>query len=103
MLWRRAPIFTGALTAGLVALIAGLSACAGGGGGSTPPPPTFSQKFKHVVVIFQENRTPDNLFHSFPGADIADSGVNSSGQVIPLTPIALAGLGALPHRMHLWF
>ena len=88
---RRCPLlFTGALIVILAALMAGLSSCGGGSSGTTPPPPTFSQKFKHVVVIFQENRTPDNLFHGLPGADIADSGVNSSGQMIPLTPIALA-------------
>src|SRR5271156_2416102 len=92
------PPFTGALIVILAGLIAVLASCGGGGGGgTTPPPPTFAQKFKHVVVIFQENRTPDNLFHGFPGADIADSGVNSSGQVIPLTPIALANDYDLSH------
>jgi phospholipase C len=50
----------------------------------------ISQKIQHVVVIFQENRTPDNLFHGLPGADIANSGVNSHGEIIPLTPIALS-------------
>ncbi|HEX8818229.1 MAG TPA: alkaline phosphatase family protein [Terriglobales bacterium] len=48
----------------------------------------------HVVVIFMENRTPDNLFQDpnliAEGADIASSGLNSKGQTIPLTPIALA-------------
>lgn len=91
-------LFTGAFIAVLVTLVAGLSSCGGvGSSGTAPPPPTFSDKFKHVVVIFQENRTPDNLFHGFPGADIADSGVNSSGQVIPLTPIALANDYDLSH------
>ena len=74
---RRISALTTPLIAVLVALIAGLSACGGGGSSSTtppPPPPTYSQKFKHVVIIFQENRTPDNLFHGFPNADIADSG-----------------------------
>jgi len=42
------------------------------------------------VVIFQENRTPDNLFHGLPNADIADSGINSKGETIPLQPISLA-------------
>jgi phospholipase C len=97
---RRPPsTFTTLWIAGLAALIAGLSAC-GGGGGSTitpPPPPTYSQRFKHVVVIFQENRTPDNLFHGFPNADIADSGVNSAGQSIPLTQIDLANDYDLSH------
>jgi phospholipase C len=48
---------------------------------------------QHVVVIFQENRTPDNLFQDpvliSRGADIVQSGVNSKGQTIPLSPIDL--------------
>ena len=58
-------------------------------GGGTPP----SSKIKHVVVIFQENRTPDNLFHDpvliANGADIASSGTNSLGQTVQLTPTSL--------------
>jgi phospholipase C len=50
-------------------------------------------KIEHIVIIFQENRTPDNLFHDpvliKAGADIASSGKNSAGQVVPLTPISL--------------
>ncbi len=46
-------------------------------------------RIRHVVVIFQENRTPDNLFHGLPGADIADAGFNSKGQFVPLTPVSL--------------
>ena len=50
--------------------------------------------FRHVVVVVQENRTPDNLFRellSWPGVnpanyDIATFGVNSKGQVVPITP-----------------
>ncbi len=45
---------------------------------------------QHIVIIFQENRTPDNLFQDpaliAKGADIASSGLNSSGQTLPLTP-----------------
>jgi len=52
-----------------------------------------SGKIQHVVVIFQENRTPDNLFHDpvliARGADIASSGVDSSGQTIQLTASSL--------------
>src|SRR5690348_13613988 len=55
------------------------------------------QKIRYVVVIFQENRTPDNLFHGLPNADIADSGVNSLGQTIPLAPIPLANNYDLSH------
>ncbi len=50
---------------------------------------TFSERFQHVVVIVQENRTPDNLFHGLPNADIANTGMNSSGQIITLTPVPL--------------
>lgn len=28
-----------------------------------PPPPSFPTQFKNVIIVFQENRTPDNLFH----------------------------------------
>jgi phospholipase C len=49
------------------------------------------------VIIFQENRTPDNLFHGLPGADIANSGTNSAGQTIALTSIGLANDYDLSH------
>ena len=52
---------------------------------------------EHVVIIVQENRTPDNLFHGLPGADIATSGFNSKGQKIPLTPETLASDYDLDH------
>jgi phospholipase C len=50
-------------------------------------------KIQHVVVIVQENRTPDNLFHDpvlmARGADIATSGLDSSGSPVPLEPTPL--------------
>jgi phospholipase C len=95
----------GALLAwGLLACTSGLLLNAGGCGGGQvssppppPPPPPPSQKIQHVVVIFQENRTPDNLFHGLPNADIATSGVNSKGQTIPLVPVPLANHYDLNH------
>ena len=69
----------------------------GGGGGTLPPPSAPQSKIQHIVVIFQENRTPDNLFHGLPNADIADTGTNSLGQTIPLTPVALANDYDLSH------
>jgi phospholipase C len=57
----------------------------------------LSQVIQYVVVIFQENRTPDNLFHGLPGADIANSGTNSAGQTIPLAPTSLANNYDLNH------
>jgi len=82
----------------LVSLAGILAAAHGcGGGGSTSPPPPPQSKIQHIVVIFQENRTPDNLFHGLPNADIANSGVNSLGQTIALTPVALANDYDLSH------
>jgi phospholipase C len=56
--------------------------------GSSPP-----GKIQHIVIIFQENRTPDNLFHDpvliNAGADITSSGVNSLGQTVKLTATSL--------------
>jgi|HubBroStandDraft_4_1064222.scaffolds.fasta_scaffold10908_1 phospholipase C len=73
-------------------LLSSLSSC-GGGSSSTNLPPPSPGKIQHVVVIFQENRTPDNLFQDQTlvsrGADIQNYGVNSLGQKIVLTATAL--------------
>ena len=47
---------------------------------------------KHFVFVIKENRTFDNYFGSFPGAEGADSGTLSTGEVIRLghTPDAAA-------------
>src|SRR5579863_5849563 len=72
--------------------------------GSTP--------IKHVIVIFQENRSPDNLFQGLctanagvPGCsttletkyNIASTYVNADGQTVPLTPVGLATNFDLDH------
>jgi phospholipase C len=41
-------------------------------------------KIEHVVFIVKENRTFDNYFGTFSGADGATSGKISTGEVIPL-------------------
>ncbi len=56
----------------------------------------------HIVIIFQENRTTDNLFHGLPGADTVSSGLNSKGQTIQLRPISLTWAFDINHR-HLAF
>lgn len=40
-----------------------------------------STKIQHVVILIQENRTFDNLFARFPGADGASDGLTPSGTV----------------------
>jgi phospholipase C len=42
------------------------------------------RKIDHVIFIVKENRTFDNLFGQFPGADGATEGVTCDGTVIPL-------------------
>jgi phospholipase C len=72
------------------ALLLNLNACGGNSPAAFIPP----AKFQHIVVIFQENRTPDNLFHDSVlmqrGADIASSGLDSQGDTIQLAPTPLA-------------
>ncbi len=61
---------------------AGIAACAGsnfaGGSSGGPLPPTSVQKgvtpISHVVIVIQENRSFDNFFATFPGADGTTSG-----------------------------
>jgi phospholipase C len=66
---------------------------------------TAAAVIQHVVVIFQENRTPDNLFQDSVligrGADIAQQGTNSSGQTITLAPIDLGTTGSNPQNYDL--
>jgi phospholipase C len=66
---------------------------------------TTAAVLQHIVVIFQENRTPDNLFQDpvliSRGADIANSGLNSKGQAIPLSPIDLGTAGSSPQNYDL--
>ena len=68
-----------------------LNGCGATSGHSQPPPPPG--KIQHVVVIFQENRTPDNLFQDpvliSRGADIAQSGKDSTGHTIRLKKVSL--------------
>lgn len=57
--------------------------------------------FRHVIIVFQENRTPDNLFGSNPkfepGVDVASQGINSQNQIIPLRPAPLGSCWDLAH------
>jgi phospholipase C len=70
--------------------------------GGSNPRQSGSQVIQHVVVIFQENRTPDNLFQDpnliANGADIRDYGYNSHGKRITLRPQHLANSYDPRHR-----
>ena len=69
-----------------LALAAAITAGCGGGASSPgsapflPPPPAKQGKhFTHIVVLIQENRTLDNLFATFPGADGTTVGKTHNG------------------------
>jgi phospholipase C len=77
------------------AVLAALPGCGGGSGGSVaapflPPPPAKQGKhFKHIVILIQENRTFDNLFATFSGADGATVGKTHNGGTLRLRPADL--------------
>jgi phospholipase C len=84
-------LFVAALVISLATFVASLA----GWGGRTnatpaPPAPQPLSPIEHVVVIVQENRSTDNLFQDpvliARGANIAQAGLNSEGQVITLEP-----------------
>ena len=89
----------------LVATLA-LTGCSGNGAGGQMAPglekPTTSMsaavsqknlsKITHVVLVIQENRSFDNLFATFPGADGTTTGKRHNGKVIPLQEHSLASL-----------
>jgi phospholipase C len=82
------------------AVLAGalLSACGGSGGGgsnvpnpvpSTTATPNPAQKIQHIVIMIQENRTPDQLFQAFPNADTQSFGYDHNGNKIALRKVPL--------------
>lgn len=83
---------------------------AGCGGGSTspssgapPPGPTpEASKISHVIILLQENRTVDNLFNGFPGADTVQSGM-SNGKSVPLQAVSLDQGTDLDHSHTGWW
>src|ERR1700720_3901734 len=76
-----------------------LNGCGGSGSSQKsqgPPPTTTTTPIKHVVVIFQENRSPDNLFQAdakliADKANIQNYGISAAqpGVHIPLTQVPL--------------
>src|SRR5580692_581680 len=66
------------------------------------PGPPRGGPIDHIVVIVQENRTVDNLFNGFPGADTVQSGKNTLGQTITLQPVALTAPYDMSHRHSAW-
>ena len=61
-----------------------------------------AQKIDHVIVIIQENRTVDNLFNRFPGADTAQTGKTHTGRTIALKPVSMKHPGDVCHEHECW-
>jgi phospholipase C len=58
---------------------------------------TGAGKIKHVVFIVQENRSFDNMFEGYPGADTVSRGKDSKGEWIALRPVSLAAQYEIDH------
>ncbi|MBV8198019.1 MAG: hypothetical protein JO263_07785, partial [Candidatus Eremiobacteraeota bacterium] len=60
--------------------------------------PRAKGKIKHVIIIVQENRSLNNLFMGFPGAETTKYGYDSQDKEVPLKPIALETKWDLAHN-----
>jgi phospholipase C len=94
-------IHRASLAACAVVALAGATGCASSGPvtSANPNPIARSQQrghhnatslIQHVVVIVQENRSVDNLFNGFPGADTVQSGYDSKGNLHTLQPVSMS-------------
>jgi phospholipase C len=77
-------------------LVFALAACSGAGGAgafgsarNAARQNGTSSPIQHVVIIMQENRSFDNFFYQFPGANYATSGNGHNGRVYQLIPLPL--------------
>jgi phospholipase C len=106
-------VFALRAAAAVTAATVTLSGC---GGSSTPSssagalpamrqPATHrsSGKITHVVVIVQENRSVDNLFQGYPGADTQAYGYTSKGAKQALSPIGLSTKWDIVHNSTSYF
>src|SRR5271170_2048866 len=55
-------------------------------------------KIKHIVIIIQENRTLNNLFNGYPGAETTKYGRISTGEKVELQPVTIATKWDLQHN-----
>ncbi len=64
---------------------------------------TGAGKIEHVIFIVQENRSFDNLFQGYPGADTVSKGKNSLGETIRLKPVSLTKWYEIDHSAQAMF
>lgn len=77
------------------------SGCGGGGSGTAMPGLTVAgpaagpaltpsvSRIKHVIIVVQENRSFDNLFAGYPGAETTTTGTLHDGTRVTLRPVPL--------------
>src|SRR5690348_13806821 len=82
-----------------LALVAGGCSHAGAtaADAATPADPASRSSIKHIVIIVQENRTFDNLFNGFPGADTVQVGRDHTGAARKLEALPLNQRGDWGH------
>ena len=64
--------------------------------------PVAGSPIQHVVIVMQENRSFDNLFNGYPGADSVQVGM-SLGTPVTLVPISLTDPHDLDHSHPAWW
>jgi phospholipase C len=62
-----------------------------------------SGKIQHVVYIVQENRSFDNLFQGYPGADTVAKGKDSKGHTVKLQAVSLKKAYEIDHSAEAMF
>lgn len=94
------------LRVALPAALLVLAACSGGPPPALPASPALLPSLSsgagvvdHVVYIVQENRSFDDLFYGYPGADTVSRGKDSRGRWINLEPVSLATQYTIDHSL----
>ena len=69
---------------------------------STTTIATAASPIRHIIVIIQENRSFDNLFMGFPGANTVTAGETHTGKIVALSPVTLTNTGDPGHNHTDW-
>ena len=90
-----------------------LSACSFASRSATPPlglsrlrtnaGSNGAAKIRHVVIVVQENRSFNNLFQGYPGAETVATGPTKSGKVLALKAVSLATRYDIDHSASAMF
>lgn len=101
---KRNPLFWLVVAA---AIAAGCSTSSSPGASVAPAMPRFGPKpaptilrttpIKHVIIVIQENRSFDDLFMNYPGANTQNWAMKHDGTIVNLAPVPLGQYGDLSH------